>query len=113
MALSYCEICGVLIKGEGGLELPEGVICDGCYESRQVEIGTSTDDEEMDEFDLGALVGPAQFECVYCQSLLRLPLPPARHTPRQQRISAAHSIAESAAHSRPGSAREATVSPVK
>jgi hypothetical protein len=64
VALVYCEICGVLIKGPPGAEGPEGVICEGCFASRRVtpEGGTPalTDSDVL------------QFTCCYCQSLLRL-----------------------------------------
>ena len=71
MALSYCEICGVLIPGGSSLsDDPEGVICDGCYDSRQVVLGDDSSDEAI---PLDAPLEPVQFECVYCRSLLRLP----------------------------------------
>ena len=60
--LSYCEICGDVIKGESGADLPEGVICDGCFDSRKAVVGSGSDDGER-----------VQFECAYCRSLLRLP----------------------------------------
>lgn len=64
MALVYCEICGVLIKGAPGAEGPEGVICEGCFASRRVtpqDPGGEPSEPEV-----------LQFTCCYCQSLLRL-----------------------------------------
>lgn len=64
MALVYCEICGVLIKGQQEQEVPEGVICDGCFASRRAVVSEAPappSDEAM-----------VQFNCCYCRSLLRL-----------------------------------------
>lgn len=80
MPLSYCEICGVLIKSQHGQEAPEGVICDGCFDSRQVVLGTSSE-EAFDPITIAA-DEPVQFECIYCRSLLRLPVPAARTSVR-------------------------------
>lgn len=63
MALVYCEICGVLIKGQGA-QSPEGVICEGCFASRRVVPEESGAD--------AAGTDVLQFACCYCQSLLRL-----------------------------------------
>lgn len=66
MALVYCEICGVLIKGpQSHAPIPEGVICDACFESRRAVVTH----EEPPPPDSGAMV---QFNCCYCRSLLRL-----------------------------------------
>ncbi|MGE0707384.1 MAG: hypothetical protein AB7N76_04460 [Planctomycetota bacterium] len=65
MALSYCEVCGVLIKG-GGQELPEGVICDECFESRRVDV------PEESEVDVAHPKEKIQFECPYCGAVLRV-----------------------------------------
>lgn len=66
MALAYCEICGVLIKGaQSHAPIPEGVICDRCFDSRRAVV---THDEPVAP-DSGAMV---QFNCCYCRSLLRL-----------------------------------------
>jgi len=71
VALTYCEVCGVLIKG-GGADVPEGVICDDCFSSRQVMVES---DSEL------VLAQPAsdekiQFGCPYCSAVLRLAVPP-------------------------------------
>lgn len=64
--LVYCELCGVLIKGpQSHAPIPEGVICDGCFESRRAVVTTT----EPVAPDSGAMV---QFNCCYCYSLLRL-----------------------------------------
>ncbi|MBX3470104.1 MAG: hypothetical protein KF878_24780 [Planctomycetes bacterium] len=66
MALVYCEICGVLIKGpQGHAPVPEGVICDECFASRRAVVT----DEAPAAPESGAMV---QFNCCYCRSLLRL-----------------------------------------
>lgn len=66
MALVYCEICGVLIKGpQSQAPIPEGVICDSCFESRRAVV---THDEPPPP-DPSTMV---QFNCCYCRSLLRL-----------------------------------------
>ncbi len=66
MALVYCEICGVLIKGpQSHAPIPEGVICDSCFDSRRAVI---TRDEPAAP-DPDTMV---QFNCCYCRSLLRL-----------------------------------------
>ena len=64
MALVYCEICGVLIKGAAGAEGPEGVICEGCFASRRV----TPEESSVSSGETDVL----QFTCCYCQSLLRL-----------------------------------------
>lgn len=65
-ALVYCEICGVLIKGpQSQAPIPEGVICDGCFESRRAVVTTT----EPVAPESGGMV---QFNCCYCHSLLRL-----------------------------------------
>jgi hypothetical protein len=64
--LVYCEICGVLIKGpQSHAPIPEGVICDTCFESRRAVVTTT----EPAAPESGAMV---QFNCCYCHSLLRL-----------------------------------------
>lgn len=65
MALSYCEVCGVLIKG-GGQDLPEGVICDECFASRQVEVPEESGVDEANPKE------KIQFECPYCAAVLRV-----------------------------------------
>jgi hypothetical protein len=65
MALSYCEVCGVLIKG-GGQELPEGVICDDCFDSRQVDV---PEESAMESVSTKETI---QFECPYCHAVLRV-----------------------------------------
>jgi hypothetical protein len=66
VALVYCEICGVLIKGpQSHAPIPEGVICDGCFDSRRAVV---TRDEPVAP-DPDTMV---QFNCCYCRSLLRL-----------------------------------------
>ena len=70
MALTYCEVCGVLIKG-GGADVPEGVICGECFASRQVML-------ESDELIIAepAPVEKIQFGCPYCSAVLRVAVPP-------------------------------------
>jgi len=65
VALSYCEVCGVLIKG-GGQDLPEGVICDECFASRQVEVPEESGVDEANPKE------KIQFECPYCAAVLRV-----------------------------------------
>jgi hypothetical protein len=68
VALVYCEVCGVLIKGpqaHSGGDAPEGVICDGCFASRRAVVAGA----EPATPDTDTMV---QFTCCYCHSLLRL-----------------------------------------
>lgn len=70
MALTYCEVCGVLIQADQPqVSVPEGVICEPCFASRQVEPAEPAPAAET-EF--------VQFNCCYCQSLLRLKAVPRR-----------------------------------
>lgn len=71
MALTYCEVCGVLIKG-GGADVPEGVICDECFSSRQVMVES---DSELLRAEPAA-DEKIQFGCPYCSAVLRLAVPP-------------------------------------
>lgn len=71
MALTYCEVCGVLIKG-GGADVPEGVICDECFSSRQVMVES---DSELVRAEPAA-EEKIQFGCPYCSAVLRLAVPP-------------------------------------
>jgi len=67
MALVYCEICGILIKGgQAPIELPEGVICEGCFASRKAVVTEAAPPAAP------APDGVVQFDCCYCESLLRL-----------------------------------------
>ncbi len=63
MALAYCEVCGVLLPGEAGGDLPEGVICDACFASRRVVVEPETMPSAGDA---------VEFSCVYCKSVLRV-----------------------------------------
>jgi hypothetical protein len=70
MALTYCEVCGVLIQADQpSVSVPEGVICEPCFASRRVEPQEPAPSAEP-EF--------VQFNCCYCQSLLRLKAVPRR-----------------------------------
>jgi hypothetical protein len=71
VALTYCEVCGVLIKG-GGADVPEGVICDECFSSRQVMVQS---DSELVRAE-PAPEDKIQFGCPYCSAVLRLAVPP-------------------------------------
>ena len=73
MALSYCEVCGVLIKG-GGQDLPEGVICDECFASRQVEVPEESGQDEASPKE------KIQFECPYCAAVLRVAVSRGKRT---------------------------------
>ncbi|MDC3379433.1 hypothetical protein OAX78_04035, partial [Planctomycetota bacterium] len=65
--LTYCEICGTLIKqGEASQATPEGVICDGCFQSRRAIVPPDAVAMGTTESDL------LQFNCCYCESLLRV-----------------------------------------
>ena len=72
MALTYCEVCGVLIKG-GGADVPEGVICGECFSSRQVMVES---DSELVLAQPASEQEKIQFGCPYCSAVLRLAVPP-------------------------------------
>lgn len=65
MALSYCEVCGALIRGEPAADLPDGVICEDCYASRRVVVAEEPEAE-------AARPATVEFGCVYCKSVLRV-----------------------------------------
>lgn len=70
MALTYCEVCGVLIKG-GGADVPEGVICGECFSSRQVMLESDSNLVMAEP----ASEEKIQFGCPYCSAVLRLAVP--------------------------------------
>lgn len=78
MALTYCEVCGVLIKGSGA-DAPEGVICDECFDSRQVMVESAG---ELLRAEPVVVAAPekVQFACPYCAAVLRVALSPHERT---------------------------------
>ena len=77
MALTYCEVCGVLIKGSGA-DAPQGVICDGCFDSRQVMVESAG--ELLRAEPVVATPEKVQFACPYCAAVLRVALPKGERT---------------------------------